>query len=86
MSEMIERVARAVKAVEVPRKVDGVMLPEDRERLAVAIARAAIEAMREPTHEMWLAGVRVNNTVPGAYDFKEASIYTGMIDAALKES
>ena len=87
MSEMVERVARAI-APDVwinfdafcrlkEYKIDEV---EDRKRTSEAIklsikrARAAIEAMREPTEAMLTAG-----------SMRTGEAYAAMIEAALKE-
>lgn len=68
MSEMVDRVA---KALEARLKGNEFLSYED-------AARAAIEAMREPTKRMAMAGY-------GANDMKPAkAAWTAMIDAALK--
>lgn len=94
MSEMIERVARAIG------KVEGYDLPNDltlphtsgsRVGRTLAMARAAIEEMRESTPEMhkaaWEACDRVNEFV--AMNDKWADyngrVYRAMISAALNE-
>lgn len=74
MSEMIERAAKAIKD----------RVPSDygmTQKEAEMYARAAIEAMREPTYTMIAAlGVSIRSH-PEAY-----SAYQGMIDAALSVS
>jgi hypothetical protein len=87
MSEMIERVAKAVREyvaeVEVKSRgeidvdVDGMVHSQ-------MIARAAIEAMRDPTEEMKRAGLE---EFPSSLAVKEtaAEVWYAMIDAALAE-
>ena len=75
VSEMVERVARAIVAkmgAQTGREPPG---DAAMSKTACDVARAAIEAMREPTEEMV--------TAPGvvAWDFGE--IWRVMIDAAL---
>lgn len=75
---MIERVARAIAAKETGS--------ETNYRDFVDAARAAIEAMREPTDEM----VRAGRAVDGQYNTVRASIdaaahYRAMIDKALEK-
>ena len=79
---MIEQVARAMATAE--NDYDGdelVWMPY------VGDARVAIAAMREPTRPMWAAG---GNAVVGYkqrhHDKVTESVWTGMIDAALKEN
>lgn len=84
MSEMIERVARAIDLCEMPDGdpfgvvvamsdyVDG---PHTVQDICKIIARAAIEAMKRPTEEMALAG-RPTSLYP-------ARTFASMIDAAL---
>lgn len=75
---MIERVARAIETVPVMAGTYS-MSGED----AVALARAAIEAMRTPTDAMIEAGYDAADdaiTHPGA-----ESVFEAMIDAALNE-
>jgi len=77
MGEMVERVARALRGY----------IHEDREAPGAidAAARAAIEAMREPTDAM-LDEVCTNDTsMPTivATDEVMRSVYRDMIDAAL---
>ena len=89
---MIERVARAVwedqgwhhytdiedASTRVNHKWED--LPEDEKAIAHCEARAAIEAMREPTQEMRGAVVKAEEP-PGGF----TRGYQAMIDAALKE-
>lgn len=57
MSEMVERVARAI--AEAGRESDVLFYPVGkRAEQYAAIARAAIEAMREPTAEMVESGLK----------------------------
>jgi hypothetical protein len=79
MPGMVERVARAIccpiGCVAGPRRGPCVS------KTALPSARAAIEAMREPTPEMVEAAYE-------AFTFPETDLergYTAMIDAALKE-
>ena len=95
MSEMIERVARAIALAALDDETRSVVDPEN---WPVAesycdMARAAIEAMREPTEAMIDAGVNAKRqnvdvyfdgaTVPRKN--VERVIYKDMIDAALSE-
>lgn len=81
MSEMIERVARALwsKAKEEPiRRSVGVSFENDPLKLWwIDQARAAIEAMREPTMAMHQAGLETTGM--------PSNTYRDMIDAALRE-
>jgi hypothetical protein len=105
MSEMIERVARAifetwaadgnsdVTWAELLKMRDGDGYQEGKRMYALAIkeARAAIEAMREPTKPMVDAAVRDTLEGPGISAFRnwpdrEAYRYGLMIDAALSEA
>lgn len=85
MSEMVERVARAIADADMEDY-------EGREALYNAFARAAIEAMREPTNNM--RGIGFDE----AYEHIEPSpygpvvhakigqkVWQAMIDAALRE-
>lgn len=80
MSDMIEKVARAIdpEAFDLPRDTRGAA-QKWRLRTAKArkLARAAIEAMREPTDG-------VMRIVREKHGFQDASIYSKFIDAALK--
>ena len=68
MTDMIERVARGLCSYSEFMWQDNI--PK---------AKAAIEAMREPTDEMVAAGFE-----PGCFEVR--SVYTAMINAALKET
>lgn len=72
---MIEKIARAQAAICSNCK----MLDKEDWKSHLQDAKAAIEAMREPTEEM-LACIDTTDD-PGT-----AAIYTEMIDAALKET
>ena len=76
MSEMIERVARAIWEEEFQEPVDYHTQEITRDQ-----ARAAIEAMRVPTKEMKEAGI---NTGVGLGPITSAAIWQAMIDEALK--
>jgi hypothetical protein len=86
MTDMIERVAKAVKNCGVFPLGDmrEYLSPED----AITIARAAVEAMREPTDEMNDAGA---DKCDGGCAEESCQcgfmgkIWTAMIDAALEE-
>jgi hypothetical protein len=105
---MVERVARALvrKRVELEIEADGFAVPTNPEFYADLVvdeadraeARAAIEAMREPTEEMLKAAfVAMNETPSGTwkamkaegvtprrlFDVKQAPRWRAMIDAAL---
>lgn len=77
MSEMVERVAKAIAMHWgcAPQTYD--LNPDVRKDWA-GYARAAIEAMREPTPNMILAGMETDAEMT-------AIAYRAMIDAALKE-
>ncbi len=92
-SEMIERVARAIfaKDAEISRAYDmfGSNLWEDHGRrhpAYLAFARAAIEAMREPTQEMIEAvgGIEVDATRWDDQSYSPPEIWRDMIDEGLK--
>lgn len=76
MNEMIERVAKAIETeLEAAQAWGTAPLQRD-------LARAAIEAMREPTQDM----VRASGPDPhgGGHTARDAEdIYTSMIDAAM---
>lgn len=91
MSEMVERVARTIcreehvlrfgrdawRAGELEAKVENFW------RDHLPVARAAIEAMREPSAEMLeAASLAVSDRDTGLMPY---SVYTHMIDAALSE-
>lgn len=76
MSEMIERVARAIIQA-MPYTGDG---PDDPKIDYPSVARAAIEAMREPTEDMQFAGVKMLSPESGMDAARDA--FNAMIDAA----
>jgi len=82
MSEMIERVARAIFRADYPEEGEGSEIAwEKRAHWYSEAARAAIEAMREPTEEMSEAGnVPTYQWVDNTAD----DVWSRMIDAALK--
>lgn len=95
MMDMVERVARAMKPT-TAKLVDRLISMGADQSEAIALlplpeARAAIEAMREPTEAMLKAGASVE--VPRGHggddwneeigDYEAESAYTAMIDAAL---
>ena len=75
MSEMIEGVARAIW-----KKADEQYLGTEKMEDCDAIARAAIEAMREPTEAMLIA------SEVDLHDFDVAAVWSVMIDAALENT
>lgn len=79
MSEMIERVARAVsQSFHDEGYIEGVSDPAEWNEFLKA-ARAAIEAMREPTDRMvWDGGTALHDKGEDT-----AGIWAAMIDAAL---
>jgi hypothetical protein len=87
MSEMVERVAKAMAArrfLYAGIEVDQIVINDDNERvpywtLYAEVARAAIEAMREPTEAMIEAGQEEDLGRTESVGM----IYTAMIDAAL---
>jgi hypothetical protein len=89
MNEMIERVARKMGAVLLPQQehyavgdLNGTVFSYvDVQELDMAdLARAAIEAMREPTDEMLNAAVYAESDLTRA---GHRSVYRAMINAAL---
>lgn len=81
---IIERVARAICRSDgtdpsVMITIDGIEAPVW--TLCANAARAAIEAMREPTPEMVKAGLRCGDTGPEP----ALSVWRDMIDAAIQE-
>ena len=79
MSEMIERVARALATAEGENPNSTWMFYENK-------SRAAVEAMREPTEEMKAA---FDKDVDDWFDHQihdDHHLYKCMIDAALKET
>ena len=83
MSEMVERAARA--AGEVPIMCGTYSLSGDD---AVAVARAVIEAMREPTAAMIEAGSEKLLALRGGVPLSTQveAIFRAMIDAALTQT
>jgi hypothetical protein len=86
---MIERVARAMTEDFVNDQLDNIEInprryADDNWKSYASMARAAIEAMREPTDEMVDAGRIARMNVAGGYD--GPSGWEAMIDAALKET
>ena len=67
MSSIVKRVAQALQ-----QEMETAPFDET----AIALARAAIVAMREPTEEMVLAWIRAPGAITGGWE--------GMIDAALE--
>jgi hypothetical protein len=82
MAEMIDRVARAIGEV-YDGLADPELTPNNWARAALA-ARAAVDAMREPTDQMITAGW--NNTNRPIEDHEDLYdiAYRAMIDEALK--
>ena len=79
MTEMVERVARALAARKCGLVKDpyGERLPDDLWQQCIPDARAAIEAMREPTDKMLDAGP--------PFPYMDKGVWQAMIDAALSE-
>ena len=75
MSEMIERVAAALRA---SHGTTGHTFEDD--------ARAAIKALREPTEDMIVSGSWAPNGRGEVGSFGARNAYNRMIDAALKEN
>jgi hypothetical protein len=79
MSEMVERVAKALNEISL----------EFQEETAELYARAAIEAMREPTPAMMKFGAEDCGTTDLAstedFEFHYGEVWRSMIDAALNE-
>lgn len=97
MSEMVERVARAIattcqeKAMSSGDDFDGEWdwdgeMSEERKDYIRAYAKTAITAMREPTNAMKISGYQTNAAeFNPAFASEEAeTIYQAMIDEALK--
>ena len=76
MTDMVERVARAIYAAECWDTAAPGFYQH--------AARAAIEAMREPTLEMRHAGRRVKSS--WLVEQEEVEIWQAMIDAAVEKS
>jgi hypothetical protein len=80
---MIERVARAIATAELgPKGEMEEYFWEKHRELFLAQARAAIEAMREPTDAMIMA----TGDVGGPWDTGADADWYKMIDVALKET
>jgi hypothetical protein len=83
MSEMIERVAKAINDAgyghtgEMPHSFFEELSPREK-GLLLAMARAAIEAMREPTYEMLQRGHENN------FGYCPTQAWKAMIEEALK--
>lgn len=82
MSDIVGRVARAIGGIPVMCGTYG-MSGQD----AVALARAAIEAMREPTEDMvgacYTDVALASGKWPGSLNYRPDFIWQTMIDAAL---
>ena len=84
MSEVVERVAAALWGISGGDEDAWAWdeCPEEQRAGYRIHARAAIEAMREPTESMWAAG---DDLVPFGPDVADPSaVYRAMIDEALK--
>jgi len=85
MSEIVERVARAIYEFSPSEGIWGSVLwdeyPEAMKGPVYGLARAAIAALREPTEAMIEA---VSEGTGPATHLARKSIYIGMIDEALK--
>ena len=80
MSEMVERVAKAIYALQFGKPWAGNFSQDD----ARVCARTAIEAMRQPTEEMEIEGLNANPRGPSVYpDYDAKRIWSSMIDVAL---
>lgn len=75
MSQLVEKVA---KALCVEYENDSVVNWNNAKDFYMKLAKIAIEAMKEPTHEMIMEGDANSNEAVSV-------IYTSMIEAALKE-
>jgi len=82
MTSMIERVAKAICEVDCGR------ITENELARCRELARAAIEAMMDPTEGMIIAGIieRHDQPCPEAWKLATANIYQAMLTAALKEN
>lgn len=80
MSEMIERVAKVIWNIHSSSFNDGVGLDDD--LMYLDMARAAIEAIRDPTIEMEIAAQEDWMCVRAVED-RGAVIWRAMVDAAL---
>ena len=86
MSEMVERVAKAlIERIGSPWEWDE--MDPMVQRLWLGHARAAIEAMREPTGEMSHVGeiARISAPALGPRSHRANTTFKAMIDEALKE-
>ncbi|MGI9295968.1 MAG: hypothetical protein ACR2PS_18445 [Pseudomonadales bacterium] len=77
MTEMLDRAARAIQDAMIIDHGDGLYHPDD-------MARAAIEAIREPTMMVCVAGETILDGETSEAGFAVA-VWQAMIDAALKE-
>lgn len=98
MSEMLERIIKAVRSYEVMRhnlewrvvrlagfgdiRFRSKDYDEAQARCDELNARAVIQAMREPTEAMWNATAK---TLPKSSPLTTGDLYRAMIDAALSE-
>jgi hypothetical protein len=83
MSEMIERVAKAIAEEINGGKFDDKRWYNDNQReVHMRRAKAAIEAMREPTEKMYKAASYILTAQSGVYGPDD--IWASMIDEALK--
>jgi hypothetical protein len=83
MSEMIDLVARAIAKAEYPhlaKAIDLGLVPREKKEQFEACARAAIEAMREPTE----AAISVGYDTLNLEGDNLSAAYRAMIGAALK--
>lgn len=81
MSEMVERVGEALRKECLA--IFGSTWSNDN---AWRLAKAAIEAMRQPTPEMSAAGTRIGDDFySGVADYEAEGIWEDMIDAALSD-
>jgi hypothetical protein len=86
MSEMVDRVADAVSELELNGPIDLHLNVETSQlylapKAAIAVARAAIEAMREPTEEMYDA---LSARDKMWRDTNSTEVWQALIDGALK--
>ena len=77
MSEMTERVARALSGADEP---DGIEWYGQNPRYWTSLARAAIEAMREPSEAMINAAPDLRDV-----DFYPTDVWRAMVEAALEK-
>lgn len=81
MFDIVDRVAKAIAEYEAK---GGHPFTTDQREIDRAIARAAIEAMREPTNKMVHAGLAYDQEVLPQGQNLMRGHYRAMIDAALK--